>query len=434
MNTYINKKIIIYLLIYISFIISFIFGENSSGGSIQDFHQMKIYQKELSKNISQGILFFIESGQGHSPAFYIIKAILGKFLNDLTIDIIFLSLSFTIPMVFYTVLKKKFRGLDKNVLFLISIVFYLSPYIRSSASWTTNDNFAILFFLLSLSKFISFTTSEKKRIKNTLLCSIYLIVATYTRQYYLIIFIFYGFFLLKNNDIKLFFNIALFNLILLTPGFVYLYKFFYFNLFVTTYTNNYVSGGFLKIDLIFKLLIFFTLYLFYIFPFFVNLKSYNLVKKLIKNNKVNLLLLSIFFILIYFNYTIVPNQFGGGVIYKISLFLNSKILFIFSSFVGLLLILATINLNLKNLFILAIFVFMFPFAIIYQKYYDPLMIIMFFGIMQSDLIYNKINSKKINMAFVFVYFLFFLIGSNIYYEKQGSRNYDQKYGIINKIS
>ena len=55
---------------------------------------------------------------------------------------------------------------------------------------------------------------------------------------------------------------------------------------------------------------------------------------------------------------------------------------------------------------------------------------MFFGIMQSDLIYNKINSKKINMAFVFVYFLFFLIGSNIYYEKQGSRNYDQKYAII----
>ena len=413
MNTYINKKIAIYLLIYISFIISFILGENSSGGSLKDFYQMKTFQAEVSKNISEGISHFIKRGQGHSPIFYVIKAILEKFFNEVSVRIIFLSLSFSIPLVFYTILKKNFRGLDKNLLFLISLTLYLSPYIRSSAAWGTNDNFATLFFLLSLSKFISFTTSEKKQIKDTLLCSIYLIIATYTRQYYLIIFVFYGFFLLKNNDVKLFFNIVLFNLVLLTPGFIYLYKFFYFNFFINTY-HNYVSSGFLELNIIFKLLIFLNLYLFYILPFFVNLDSYNVIKKYIKNNKIYLLIAALIFIIIYFNFTMVDIRFGGGIFYKISLLLNSKLFLILSSFIGLLLILVTINLSFRNLFILVVFFFMFPFSIIYQKYYDPMMIIIFFGFIKSNLIYNNINLKKINMLFVFIYFLTFLIGANIY--------------------
>tara|TARA_B110000971_G_C19535796_1_gene288029 strand:- start:112 stop:501 length:390 start_codon:yes stop_codon:yes gene_type:complete len=107
-------------------------------------------------------------------------------------------------------------------------------------------------------------------------------------------------------------------------------------------------------------------------------------------------------------------RFGGGIFYKISLLLNSKLFLILSSFIGLLLILVTINLSFRNLFILVVFFFMFPFSIIYQKYYDPMMIIIFFGFIKSNLIYNNINLKKINMLFVFIYFLTFLIGANIY--------------------
>jgi CHASE3 domain sensor protein len=38
------------------------------------------------------------------------------------------------------------------------------------------------------------------------------------------------------------------------------------------------------------------------------------------------------------------------------------------------------------------------------------------------------------MTFVFAYFVFFLIGSNVYYEKQGVRNHYQKNIVMNKIS
>ena len=58
---------------------------------------------------------------------------------------------------------------------------------------------------------------------------------------------------------------------------------------------------------------------------------------------------------------------------------------------------------------------MLPFATIYQKYYDPLMIIIFFGMFQSNLIFENIKLKKMNIGFVFSYFIIFLISANIYY-------------------
>jgi len=60
---------------------------------------------------------------------------------------------------------------------------------------------------------------------------------------------------------------------------------------------------------------------------------------------------------------------------------------------------------------------MFPFSTIFQKYYDPFLIIIFFGMIESNLIFDNINLKKINLGFVFTYFLFFLICANIYYLK-----------------
>ncbi len=111
------------------------------------------------------------------------------------------------------------------------------------------------------------------------------------------------------------------------------------------------------------------------------------------------------------------NEYGGGIIYKISQLIDFKLFFIFLSYTGAILILITINLNFKNLLILFLLCLMFPFATIYQKYYDPLMIIIFFGMIKSNLIYENFNLKKINLAFIFAYFLLFLVSTNIYYLK-----------------
>ena len=407
MKIFLRNKYIIYFLIYLTFITSFIFEENSSGGSRKDFFAMQIYYEQISINIIEGINFFIENGQGHSPVFYIIKSIFENSLNKFISDLIFLSLGFLIPLVFYSILKKKFRGLNKNLLLCISIILYLSPYLRSSAAWATNDNLAVLFFILSISKFFTF----KKNLYNSkdiFLCFFYIIIATYIRQYYIMIILIYFFLLYKNVNIGLSIYLILFISILLIPGFLYTHNYFLINF-------DYATKGFAKPDFIFNFLIFFNMFLFYIFPFFFSFESYKIIKNFYLSQKFLLLFLSVAFVYIFFNYNLPENQFGGGIHYKIYQFLDSKLFFISTAFVGLLLALSTINLNLRNFLILVTFFLMFPFAIIYQKYYDPIMIIVFFGLIQSYLIYKKIKLKKINMTLVFIYFFIFLIGSNVYY-------------------
>ena len=118
--TILKNKLVIYFIFYLTFILSFFLGENSSGGSLNDSLIMQTYQDQLGANLQDGIMFFIETKMVHSPVFYIIKSTLENFLNKLTSDLIFLTLGFLIPIIFYSILKKQFRRLDKNLLFAIS--------------------------------------------------------------------------------------------------------------------------------------------------------------------------------------------------------------------------------------------------------------------------------------------------------------------------
>ena len=403
-----KQKTIIYLLFYITFIFSFIFGENSSGGSLNDSLIMQTYQDQVGANLQNGIMFFIETKMVHSPLFYIIKSTLENFLNKLTSDLIFLTLSFLIPIIFYSILKKKFRGLDKNLLFAISLVLYFSPYLRSSAVWATNDNLGLLFFVLSLSKLLTFTKKKDNSLKDIFLSFFYLIIATYIRQYYIIIAVGYVVLLFTKIDIKTFFYIVIFNFFLLIPWILYSYNYLQFN-------SEYALKGFVKPDLIFSVLVFFTMYFFYILPFFFQFENYTKIKKLYNNKKIFFFIITIIYFLFFLYYDLPQNEYGGGIIYKISQLFDSKLFFMFLSYIGALLILLTINLNFKNFFILFLLCLMFPFATIYQKYYDPLIIIIFFGMIESNLIFDNISLKKINIVFIFTYFIIFLTTANIYY-------------------
>jgi hypothetical protein len=407
MKIFFRNKYTIYFLIYLTFVASFIFEENSSGGSRKDFFAMQIYYEQISINIIEGINFFIENGQGHSPVFYIIKSIFENSSNKFISDLIFLSLGFLIPIVFYSILKKKFIGCSKDLLFLISLILYLSPYIRSSAVWATHDNLATLFFALSISKFFTFKKNYDKP-KDIFLCFFYIILAAYIRQYYIMIILVYFFFLYKNITLKVFISLLTISFILSIPYFLYTYIYLLSNF-------DYAAKGFAKPDLKINLLIFFNMYLFYILPFFLHHENYKVIKFFYNEKKTYLLSLSVIFVLFFFNYNLPDMKFGGGIYYKLFQFLGLDFLFIISAFIGMFLVLLTINLKIKNLFILVIFFMMLPFATIYQKYYDPFLVIFFFSFLQSDLIDISIKNKAINIPVIFVYFLLFLTASNIYY-------------------
>ena len=141
-----------------------------------------------------------------------------------------------------------------------------------------------------------------------------------------------------------------------------------------------------------------------------NLKE---IKKNILKNLNKFLIIFFVFGVIYFYYPISLDTFGGGVFLKISNILNSKIIFFISSFLGTLLIL--INLNKNNFIVYLCLIFAFPTIIIYQKYYDPLLMITILIFTKDGMLNQILDLNKINLIYIYSYFIFFLIISNLYY-------------------
>ena len=98
---------------------------------------------------------------------------------------------------------------------------------------------------------------------------------------------------------------------------------------------------------------------------------------------------------------------------KISNILNRKELFFIASFVGAFLLCK--NMNTNNIIVYICLILAFPTVIIYQKYYDPLLILTIFTITEKDTINELIQMFKINLKFLYLYFFSFLLLCNLYY-------------------
>ncbi len=399
-----NQKIYFYLFGIFSLVISSIMGENSSGGSKLDNEITRHFIDNFSISFDNGIKYFINSGQVQSPIFYILASFIEKILGFNFLKYSYLFISSLIPVIFYISLKKKFIRINENILFLLSLIIFLSPYFRSSAVWVTTDNFAIIFFILSVSKYLDF--EEKNTNKNILLCIFYISIAAYIRQYYIIFFLFYFLKFLQVLNLKKIFNLIFIIIIIFIPFVVYYYYFFKANIIGQSFGKNTFD-----IDILNNILIFSSLYLFYTIPFYIN--NLTEIKKNIFKNLNKCLITFFVFGAIYFYYPISLNTFGGGVFIKISNILNSKIIFLASSFLGTLLIL--INLNKNNFIVYLCLIFAFPTIIIYQKYYDPLLIMTVLTLTKGGVLNQILNLNRINLIYIYSYFIFFLIISIWYY-------------------
>jgi len=402
-----NQQISLYLLCFFSLAISLIIEENSSGGSKLDSEITRQFVDSFSINFSYGIEYFVNSGQVQSPIFYIVLAYFEKILGKFFLKYFYLLISALVPIVFYTSLKKKFQNIDKNYLFLISLIIFLSPFFRSSAVWMTTDNLAILFYILSISKYLSLKKSNSS--KNIILCLIYLSLAVYIRQYYIIFFLF--FFIKFRNilSLKKLFIFLLFEILIFLPLIWYYYYFLEIN-FSGLNTLESATSPF-KLNYFKNLLIFLSLYFFYTIPLYINI--FLEIKKNIIKYFFYILVLFLIFLSIYFTSDLIFDEFGGGFFVKASRILNRKELFFIASFMGALLLCK--NMNANNIIVYICLILAFPTAIIYQKYYDPLLILTIFTITEKDKISELIQMVKINLKFLYLYFFSFLILCNLYY-------------------
>ncbi len=401
-----NKKILIYLIFFLTLVVSVTLGENSSGGAKIDYLLTKKYIENFQLDLSFGIELFKRDNQGHLPFFYIFIANLNSLLGERFVNYLYLIVSSCIPLVFYNVLKKNFSEKSYDTLFFLSLIIFLSPYFRSSAVWITTDNLALLFFLFSINSYLNTQNYPHNYFKNALLCFFFLVLASYIRQTYALFFIFY--FISIQSKLKLLenFYVLIFNFLLSIPALIWIFFIFKF--------EGIQTGYYWASDYLINILIFTSLFFFYFFPLILNKYSFRDLNKKFTQKKLLLLFLALLAFLVLVFYDIPELSHGGGVFYKISKVTNLNFI-IFFSLIGLIILFGLNDLVKKNYLIYIILIFSYPFVYLYQKYYDPLIFILILSLIESGFIKDLIENNKINIYLVFMYFTLFLIGSNLYY-------------------
>ena len=402
-----EKKILIFFTLFVSLVISFQLGENSSGGSKHDFFVTKIYIDTFKIDFLLGLEMFKAKGELHLPFFYIFIANLNKIFGDTLVKYFYLIISSTIPLILYSALKKKFSQANIDHLFLLSLLVFLSPYFRSSAVWLTTDNLALLFFLLSINSFLKFEKSKDNFLINAFFCFSFLILASYVRYYYSVFFVFYFMMMQSKLNLKQSFYVILFNLICSIPFLFYLK-------FILKDSNTSDALHFVGFDFIFNSLVFASLFFFYFIPFLINRHGFEKIIEILNQKKKHIVIFILIVVLLFQFYEIPNILFGGGIFYKISKLFNLNIFLIFSLFGFLFLYFFNDNIFRNNLIFLSL-IFGFPITTLFQKYYDPLIFIMILTLIDSKFIKKLIENNKINLSFLVSYYFVFLIGCIVYY-------------------
>ena len=115
-NTY-KKEIVFFLILYISLIISFFLGENSTGGAIGDYINQKKASQAFASEFIKTFYEYDTYGTRHSPILIILLSLFEKIkLPDVFIRLIHLHLALFLPFIFYKCLTVKFSEIDKKIL------------------------------------------------------------------------------------------------------------------------------------------------------------------------------------------------------------------------------------------------------------------------------------------------------------------------------
>lgn len=398
-----TNKTLIALVLYFSLLIGFYFGENTSGGAYDDFIILRIKLIESFKNdFIATFLSYNDFGDRHSP----LLMMLLSFLSVLGIEIdvirfIHLNILPLLILMIYKCLILKFPNIDKKIIFLICCVFFLSPSIRSTAIWPDSRLIGLLIFVFSIYFFLNFKKNHSY--KNCIYSNLFLVLSAYFSPNFSVFFLYYFFYYFKifNISQKLI-AIFLMNIFLSLPMIIYL---FYFDInFLSIKVVSHLSAidGLNPSN---KIFIISTLIFFYMLPFIYNQLSVTFFKK---NFKIKHLYFStiIFFLLLYFfDYSI--NYTGGGIFFKISyLLFDNSYLFFCITFLSFLFITNIFKLDFNNVLLFFVLIISNPQFSIYHKYFDPLLIILFFLFFNFNFQIEKvINSQLVKNIYSFYLFL-----------------------------
>ena len=388
---------IIYLLSFFTLIIGFYLGEDGTGrGLTQDFYSTWKFVEALKYD------FFADPSEItlHFPLHYFLLSKLNYLISDLNhLRFFYMIVSSLMPFFLYIALKIKFKNVDKNILLILSSIIFFIPAFRYSAIWANDHITSGLFFLVSL---IFYLKWEEERINkyfniNIFFQILFMALASYSRQYYAMFFIFLLIKYFNNLNFKNFLICLIISILLSLPGIFYLLK------FPVLFTRLEISSNFSN-----SILANASMLSIYIFPILlINIINKNLFLKKNIRFLIFISFLSVILTAILSQQFDDFSQFGYGIFYKLSnILLSNNIIFFITSTISLFFIFYVSRENIYNFFLSILLIFGFSGSILFQKYFEPLFFIMFFLIFKSSLI--TVFEKNIKNSYILlIYYILY---------------------------
>jgi hypothetical protein len=395
-----------FLFLYLTLVIGFFFGENLNHGSYGDWiGSNREPIKDFSNNFTYTFLNFDIYGHRHSPVYLIFLSLfldLGLDLNQ--IRFVHLHLCISLIIIFYQCLKLLFTNINNNYLFLLSLIFFLSPTFRSLAIWPDSRLPGLIFFVLTIYFFLKF--KKTNNLKYTWYTCISLVVSSYISPNFSIFFPYFFFFFLKEFKFKDLSFLIIFNFLASLP---ILYYIFILDInFLTagktpSLNNEIISFSFNISD---KIMIISSIIFFHLSPILIMDNFFNQFKNFL--NKRFIILVPLVVCLAYFfNYQLIYT--GGGVFFILSnlLFDNNYLFYIGSIFfIGFVLYISSFSLN--NFFLLTLLIVSNIQNTIYHKYYEPMIFIMFFTLIKYPEVENFLK-KKSNILYLYLLSIIYIL-------------------------
>ena len=393
------NNISFFLFFYLTLIIGFFYGENLNYGSYNDWvsgnHQII---KDFSNNFTYTLLNFDSYGHRHSPVYLIFLSLfIDLGLDFQQVRLVHLHLCISLIVIFYKCLRLVFSNINNNYLVLLSLIIFLSPTFRSLAIWPDSRIPGLIFFVLTIYFFLKFRKTNNPKYIWCICTS--LVVSSYISPNFSIFFPYFFFFFFKKVKFKELSFLLMFNFLASLPILYYIFI-LDVNFLTAGKTPNLDNG---TIDFSFnlsnKILIISSIIFFHLSPilimnnFFKQFKNF-LLKKLI-------ILIPLVTCLVYFfDYQL--SYTGGGVFFILSnLLFDNNYLFYIGSIFFISFVLYIASLNLNNFSLLALLIISNIQNTIYHKYYEPMILIMFFTLIKYPEVENLLKKKK-NILYLYL--------------------------------
>ena len=419
----ISLSLIIFSIFY--FFLGFLLNENSAGagGYEGDFvHSWNNLQIYLNNNLHESLLSK-EFYSNRSPLAYILHEKFNPFIGShygYRVSVFLITL--LIPILLFFTLQLKFEKINILTLSVLSSIILFSPYVRTSGYWALEENYGIIFLLLSYIFYNLFFFKKKNNKINLFLLIFSSSLCIYFDLKLVIVPLIVFLKIITSNEIIKYKLISVFLYFIFSTPYLYL-VYFWKSIFSPKTRLTHEINSSLYLDHVAYIIPILALYT---FPFlFFKAKNFFIILKNFFKDRLNLIFFitfAFFTFYIFFIYKPIELSYhaniGKGYLYKIGLLLFEndvyrKIFFLFSTLSAFIILILYIEKNVNDWLIIFYLVLLSLFTYpLLQEYLDPLvflLILLFFK--------TKINFNYKFVYGLYFYFFCFQIFANFYYSK-----------------